>query len=109
MSAPRGRDRGSKSRLIEHPGCFALGAASRCLSKGAHYSLMFHYFATPRNTIRDIVTLAKDSQMASKETKSSLIGRSAISGKFKSVADARRQPDTSVVERLPKPGYGTSK
>jgi hypothetical protein len=47
--------------------------------------------------------------MGSKETKSTLIGRSSISGQYKSVADARRDADTSQVERNPKPGYGTGK
>lgn len=44
--------------------------------------------------------------MSSKKPASHLQGRSAISGKFKSVADARRQPATSVVERVPNPGHG---
>jgi hypothetical protein len=47
--------------------------------------------------------------MATKQSKSFNIGRSSITGRVKSVADARRQPDTSQVERMPKPGYGSAK
>ncbi len=47
--------------------------------------------------------------MAKSESKSTLKGRSAITGRFKTVEEARRKPNTSVVERVPKPGYGTSK
>lgn len=46
--------------------------------------------------------------MSSKKPTSHLQGRSAITGRFKPVTDARRQPDTSVVERVPNPGYGDS-
>ena len=45
----------------------------------------------------------------SKETKSFLIGRSAVTGKLTSVARARAHPTTHVVERMPKPGNGDSK
>ena len=41
-----------------------------------------------------------------KERETRLAGRSAITGRFKSVEAARKQPDTSVVERLPLPGKG---
>lgn len=44
--------------------------------------------------------------MSSKKPTSHLQGRSAITGQFKSVADARRQSTTSVVERVPNPGHG---
>lgn len=37
---------------------------------------------------------------------SRLIGRSAITGKFKTVKEAREQSKTSVVERVPLPGKG---
>jgi hypothetical protein len=47
--------------------------------------------------------------MSKNEPKATLKGRSAITGRFKTVEEARRQPKTSVVERVPKPGYGTSK
>ena len=33
-------------------------------------------------------------------------GRSAVNGQFIPVEQARRQPDKSVVERVPNPGYG---
>lgn len=38
-----------------------------------------------------------------------LMGRDAGSGQFKSVKDARRDKDGSVVERLPLPGHGDTK
>jgi len=38
--------------------------------------------------------------------KSRLAGRDAGTGQFKSVKDARRDKDGSVVERLPLPGHG---
>jgi hypothetical protein len=44
-----------------------------------------------------------------KETKSFLIGRSAITGRLMSVPQAKARPNTSVVERMPKPGNGDSK
>jgi len=46
--------------------------------------------------------------MANKEPKSYLIGRDSRTGRLESVQDARRHPDTSQVERMPKPGHGTS-
>jgi hypothetical protein len=45
----------------------------------------------------------------SKETKSYLIGRSAVTGKLTSVDRARAYPTTHVVERMPKPGNGDTK
>lgn len=42
----------------------------------------------------------------SKESKSSLRGRESGSGKFIPVEQARRRPETTEVERIPKPGYG---
>lgn len=47
--------------------------------------------------------------MGFKKPKSRLIGRSAIDGTFKSVADARKDPDHTVVERLPLPKKKKSK
>lgn len=38
--------------------------------------------------------------------KSSLRGRDAVSGQFLPVTEARQHPQTSTVERVPKPGYG---
>lgn len=43
-----------------------------------------------------------------RESKSFLIGRSAVTGRLMSVAQARSRPQTSVVERMPKPGNGDS-
>lgn len=40
------------------------------------------------------------------ESKTTLKGRDAETGKFIPVADARKHPSTTVVERVPKPGYG---
>lgn len=37
------------------------------------------------------------------------IGRDAKSGEFIPVREAQRRPDTSVVERVPKPGHGDTK
>lgn len=45
----------------------------------------------------------------SKESKSFLVGRSAVTGKLTSVAQARARPNTHVVERMPKPGNGDTK
>lgn len=44
-----------------------------------------------------------------KETKSFLVGRSAITGKLTSVARARAYPTTHAVERMPKAGNGDTK
>jgi hypothetical protein len=44
-----------------------------------------------------------------KESKSFLIGRSAVTGRLMPVSQARARPQTSVVERMPKPGNGDSK
>lgn len=41
-----------------------------------------------------------------KESKTTLRGRSAGTGKFTKVTTARSNPSTHVVERVPKPGYG---
>jgi hypothetical protein len=46
------------------------------------------------------------SMAVSKTTK---IGRDAKSGEFISVKEAIRRPTTTVVERIPKPGYGDTK
>lgn len=47
--------------------------------------------------------------MSKKEPKSTLKGRDAGNGQFIPVSEARQRPSTTVVERVPKPGYGTSK
>lgn len=44
-----------------------------------------------------------------KESKTVTHGRSAKTGKFVPVKKARDNPDTHVVERVPKPGYGDTK
>ncbi len=44
-----------------------------------------------------------------KESKTSLHGRNAETGKFTTVEKARENPKTHVVERVPKPGYGDTK
>lgn len=45
-----------------------------------------------------------------KTTKTFLVGRNAKTGLLTSVEKARRQPNTHVVERMPKAGFGdTSK
>jgi hypothetical protein len=44
-----------------------------------------------------------------KESKTTLRGRSAETGKFTKVSTARSYPNTHVVERVPKPGYGDTK
>jgi hypothetical protein len=38
--------------------------------------------------------------------KTSLRGRDAGTGQFIPVREARQRPSTTVVERIPKPGYG---
>lgn len=40
------------------------------------------------------------------ERKSTLKGRDAGTGRFIPVEEARRRPDTTVVERVPLPGKG---
>lgn len=47
--------------------------------------------------------------MASKESKSYKIGRDSKTGRLESVEDARRHPNSSQVEHMPKSGYGTTK
>lgn len=44
--------------------------------------------------------------MASKKPETSLKGRNAGNGRFITVAEARRKPETAVVERVPLPGKG---
>ena len=44
--------------------------------------------------------------MSSKKPETRLEGRSAETGRFESVKQARRHPRTSVVERVPLPGKG---
>jgi hypothetical protein len=44
-----------------------------------------------------------------KESKTSLKGRDADTGKFTTVKEAREHPKTHVVERVPKPGHGDTK
>ena len=46
--------------------------------------------------------------MGKNKSKSSERGRSAKTGRFTTVKKARDKKDTHVVERVPKPGYGTS-
>lgn len=43
-----------------------------------------------------------------KDSKTRLIGRDAKTGEFIPVKEARERPSTTVVERVPKPGYGDS-
>lgn len=43
-----------------------------------------------------------------KPSKSTLHGRDARTGHFTTIEEARREPDTHVVERVPKPGLGDS-
>ena len=45
----------------------------------------------------------------SKESKTFLIGRNAKTGKLASVKIARQHPNTYIVERMPKAGYGDTK
>jgi hypothetical protein len=44
-----------------------------------------------------------------KEPRTTPRGRDAETGKFTTVKEAREQPRTHVVERVPKPGYGDTK
>ncbi len=44
--------------------------------------------------------------MSAKDRQSVLKGRSAITGRFIRVEDARKRRDTTVVERVPLPGKG---
>ncbi len=47
--------------------------------------------------------------MPTKKPQSTLKGRDAKTGHFIPVEDARRRPDTTVVERVPLPGKGGKK
>jgi hypothetical protein len=42
-------------------------------------------------------------------SKTTLRGRNARDGQFTTVKEARQHPNTHVVERVPKPGYGDTK
>jgi len=44
-----------------------------------------------------------------KEPKTTLRGRDARTGEFTTVKEAREKPETHVVERVPKPGYGDTR
>ena len=37
------------------------------------------------------------------------IGRDSKTGEFLTVAEAKKRPNTTTVERMPKPGYGDTK
>ncbi len=45
----------------------------------------------------------------SNQSKTFQVGRNAKTGKLTTVAQARRYPNTHVVERMPKPGRGDTK
>lgn len=47
--------------------------------------------------------------MASKPSKSFKEGRESDTGRFIPVEEARRRPNTTTVEHVPKPGFGTEK
>lgn len=44
-----------------------------------------------------------------KESRTHLGGRDSRNGRFTSIKKAQKYPDTHVVERIPKPGYGDTK
>ncbi|AKM83835.1 MAG: hypothetical protein UR79_C0001G0073 [Candidatus Campbellbacteria bacterium GW2011_GWD1_35_49] len=43
------------------------------------------------------------------KSKTFTLGRDSKTGQFIPVKDAKRRPNTTVVERVPKPGYGDTK
>lgn len=45
----------------------------------------------------------------SRDSKTSLRGRDSRTGHFIPVEEARRRPETTQVERVPKPGYGDTR
>lgn len=45
----------------------------------------------------------------SKERKTFDVGRDSRDGRFIPVKEAERRPNTTTVERVPKPGYGDTK
>lgn len=47
--------------------------------------------------------------MGNKDSKTTLRGRDSGDGRFIPVKEARENPKTSTVERVPKPGYGDTK
>jgi hypothetical protein len=44
-----------------------------------------------------------------KSGKTTLKGRDASTGQFIPVSEARQRPSTTVIERVPKPGYGDTR
>ena len=53
--------------------------------------------------------LLENSAMSSNERKTFDIGRDSRDGRFVPVKEAERRPNTTTVERVPKPGYGDTK
>lgn len=47
--------------------------------------------------------------MSNKERKTFDVGRDSKSGQFVTVKEAERRPNTTTVERVPKPGYGDTR
>jgi hypothetical protein len=47
--------------------------------------------------------------MSNKERKTFDVGRDSKSGHFIPVKEAERRPNTTTVERVPKPGYGDTR
>ena len=45
----------------------------------------------------------------SKNSKTTIRGRDAKTGEFTTVEKAEKHPDTHIVERVPKPGFGDTK
>ena len=45
----------------------------------------------------------------SKESRTTPRGRDSRTGEFTTVKEAKQQPSTHEVERVPKPGYGNTK
>jgi len=63
----------------------------------------FYHKSGPFNKLAGLTDFT--TQM-SKESKTSPRGRDARTGEFTTVKEARQHPNTHVVERVPKPGYG---
>ena len=55
------------------------------------------------------VNKIKNLKLNMAESKTSPRGRDAETGRFITVTEAKLRPNTTIVERVPKPGYGDTK
>ena len=65
--------------------------------------------STSPSEVRHEVMREKGACKMANERKTFDIGRDSKSGQFIEVEKAERRPNTTTVERVPKPGYGDTK